>query len=409
MTALKAKSMQWRAALFVLFSSVLPPGVALAAGNAGYFGAAAPTPYWTDYLGDFRIEGLAAEPGDEIAFFDPQGVLCGVYVVPEGSAGQYGIVHVYGDDPATTVDEGASPGEVLTLRVWDSSAGREYSHAELDLSVATIGSYPPSSLPPVWQDQAGYVLNVDTVAGRHFPEPVATPYVANYIGALIVRGLPAEVGDEVAVFDPAGVLTGWARVSEPGQYGVVQVYGDDPDTATDEGAEEGDALTFRVWDRSLAQEYDTTQLSLTAGTPLGSFTASSVPPAWTRDGAYVLDLAVNATLDVDDNGVADAATDGILILRYLFGFRGDALIADAVASDAGKKTSTELEAGLALLENNGLDADGDGRLDALTDGLLIQLFLTNELASVPLDEYLGDDATRTTRTDIENHLNRYLP
>ena len=35
------------------------------------------------------------------------------------------------------------------------------------------------------------------------------------------------------------------------------------------------------------------------------------------------------TIDVDGNGVADPLTDGILLLRYLFGFRGDVLIAGA--------------------------------------------------------------------------------
>jgi hypothetical protein len=39
-------------------------------------------------------------------------------------------------------------------------------------------------------------------------------------------------------------------------------------------------------------------------------------------------------LDVDGNGQIDALTDGLLILRYLFGLEGDTLIAGVVAQDA---------------------------------------------------------------------------
>jgi hypothetical protein len=43
--------------------------------------------------------------------------------------------------------------------------------------------------------------------------------------------------------------------------------------------------------------------------------------------------------DVDGNGVADAATDGVLILRYFAGFRDAALIANAIGAQATRTTS----------------------------------------------------------------------
>ena len=50
------------------------------------------------------------------------------------------------------------------------------------------------------------------------------------------------------------------------------------------------------------------------------------------------------SLDVDNDGRFDAPTDGLLILRYLLGYRGAALIADAVATNGGERTSaTEIE------------------------------------------------------------------
>ncbi len=55
-------------------------------------------------------------------------------------------------------------------------------------------------------------------------------------------------------------------------------------------------------------------------------------------------------LDVDGNGTADAMTDGILIVRYLFGFRGDILIDGAVAPDAIRDTAPEIEAFLGSFD-----------------------------------------------------------
>ena len=40
------------------------------------------------------------------------------------------------------------------------------------------------------------------------------------------------------------------------------------------------------------------------------------------------------TLDVDGNGKAEPLTDGLLIIRYLFGFTGEALTSGAISSNA---------------------------------------------------------------------------
>ena len=53
--------------------------------------------------------------------------------------------------------------------------------------------------------------------------------------------------------------------------------------------------------------------------------------------------------DIDGNGYMDALTDGLLALRYLFGLQGDTLINGVVASDATRKTAEEIEAHLETL------------------------------------------------------------
>jgi len=48
-------------------------------------------------------------------------------------------------------------------------------------------------------------------------------------------------------------------------------------------------------------------------------------------------------LDVDGNGKLDALTDGLLIMRFLSGFRGDALLRNAVANDANRTSANDVE------------------------------------------------------------------
>lgn len=48
-------------------------------------------------------------------------------------------------------------------------------------------------------------------------------------------------------------------------------------------------------------------------------------------------------LDIDGNGQVDALTDGLLLIRYLFGLRGPTLIAPGTAPGAMRTTSGQIE------------------------------------------------------------------
>ena len=52
-------------------------------------------------------------------------------------------------------------------------------------------------------------------------------------------------------------------------------------------------------------------------------------------------------MDIDQNGTVDALTDALLLLRYSFGLRGDALIAGAIGAGAARNTAQAIEAYLA--------------------------------------------------------------
>ena len=52
-----------------------------------------------------------------------------------------------------------------------------------------------------------------------------------------------------------------------------------------------------------------------------------------ENGVFAQRFAIPIPLDVDGDGAADPLTDGILALRYMFGFRGETLITGAVNDD----------------------------------------------------------------------------
>jgi hypothetical protein len=81
-----------------------------------------------------------------------------------------------------------------------------------------------------------------------------------------------------------------------------------------------------------------------------------------------------APLDVDGSTSVGALTDGLLALRFLFGFTGSSLVTGATDGTCTRCSAADI---LAYLNGLGLalDIDGDGALGALTDGLLILRFL----------------------------------
>jgi hypothetical protein len=96
--------------------------------------------------------------------------------------------------------------------------------------------------------------------------------------------------------------------------------------------------------------------------------------------------AGQCTPDVDGNGKLDALTDGILLLRYLFGFTGNSLTAGAIGSGATRTTPAAVKAFLDQPDCfELLDLDENGKPDALTDGIVLirQMF-----------GFVGDDMVR---------------
>ena len=87
-------------------------------------------------------------------------------------------------------------------------------------------------------------------------------------------------------------------------------------------------------------------------------------------GIFAQRFAALATLDIDGNGSLEARTDGILVLRRFFGFNGPTLTDDAIGEGCTRCDADAIEPYIAQLGLI-LDIDGDGTLRPLTDGILI--------------------------------------
>ncbi len=122
------------------------------------------------------------------------------------------------------------------------------------------------------------------------------------------------------------------------------------------------------------------------------------------------DVVEACTLDADGNATVDALTDGLLFIRHMFGIRGSSLIEDSVGNGCTRCTAPQIEAFLEQCAATSVsDFDGNGTIDALTDGLLNLRFLFGLRDAALIDNSVGDGCTRCTALEIETNLQGLLP
>ncbi|MBK8739429.1 MAG: S8 family serine peptidase [Betaproteobacteria bacterium] len=117
-----------------------------------------------------------------------------------------------------------------------------------------------------------------------------------------------------------------------------------------------------------------------------------------------------SALDVDASNNPtryDALTDGILVLRYLFGLTGAPLVDNALGPTATRTDPDALRLHIAGI-GAALDIDGDGQIDALTDGLLILRYMFGMRDTALVADVVTPGAPRTP-TEIEAHLHGLMP
>ncbi len=129
--------------------------------------------------------------------------------------------------------------------------------------------------------------------------------------------------------------------------------------------------------------------------------------AATVSATFALSTIGTRILDIDASTAYLPESDGMLVLRYLFGLRGTALTTGVLGTGAVRtgdpQMSTYLQDILPLL-----DVDGNGQVDALTDGLMIMRKLLGQTGTAITQGALGVGATRNT-ADIEAYIQTLKP
>jgi len=111
--------------------------------------------------------------------------------------------------------------------------------------------------------------------------------------------------------------------------------------------------------------------------------------------------------DMDGNGEVDALTDGLLIIRYAFGLRGDTMVVGAIASNSplsSAQVQTRVDTNISIA-----DIDGNGQIDALTDGLLILRYMFDLSGEALINNAVAINAPRATAASIQSYIDNYLP
>lgn len=113
------------------------------------------------------------------------------------------------------------------------------------------------------------------------------------------------------------------------------------------------------------------------------------------------------SIDVDGNGSYDALTDGLLIIRYLFGLTDALLTNGAVGAMATRTTPQDILQYLNGMRT-ALDVDGNNQSDALTDGLMLLRYLFGLRGSAVSSGAIGVGATRSA-PEIEKYIQSLMP
>jgi hypothetical protein len=143
---------------------------------------------------------------------------------------------------------------------------------------------------------------------------------------------------------------------------------------------------------------DVTALRISASS--GQAMQPPLPPALPAPPA-------GATYDIDGDGAYDPLTDGVLIARWLKGVRGDALVAGAVAVGAARNAA-QIESHLGTL-GAALVVDGNHVADAQTDGVVILRRLFGATGQPLVRASIAAGAQRTSPDAVTSYLNGFMP
>ena len=122
--------------------------------------------------------------------------------------------------------------------------------------------------------------------------------------------------------------------------------------------------------------------------------------------SLTLNYSFGQSFDFDEDGDVTALSDGLMMLRFLFGFSSD------FSSLIGENSPHIGNPGVIIQRLNEhlsvMDIDDDGTTQALTDGLLLIRYLFGFRGDALISNAIGQGATRTDAATIEAHLNEMM-
>jgi CHRD domain len=179
----------------------------------------------------------------------------------------------------------------------------------------------------------------------------------------------------------------------------------------------------RAFDMTLTSSYNSAFFTASGGTAAGAFQRlianiasgnayfnlhSTTFAGGEIRGFFELELP---SLDVDVSNATSqfhALTDGLVMVRYMLAITGAPLVSGALGPTATRTDPVEIKAFLDATRAS-YDIDGNGSVDAATDGVLIVRYLMGIRDNALVEGALGAGATRTLPGDVASYMLTLMP
>ncbi len=178
----------------------------------------------------------------------------------------------------------------------------------------------------------------------------------------------------------------------------------------------------QTFDMTLASSYSSPFVAASGGTAAGALTALATGIASGRayfnlhssafgGGEIRGFLELEPSLDVDVSNTQTqyhSLTDGLIMVRYMLTITGAPLVNGALGPTATRTDPDQIKTFLDATKT-AYDIDGNGNVEAATDGLLIVRYLMGIRDDALVAGTLGAGAMRTSPTDIANYILTLMP
>jgi|GEM_PF-4456249 len=316
---------------------------------------------------------------------------------------------------ATAIDENSGAVQVIYTATADDSAdisGGVIFSLEDTAAYASTGSGSLESVVSI-PELASSIQHVYVSESTKSEDGSQATVVVSYNADDSITtglGLRVHYNSSLLTFDQFAEVLSTDNIASDGPFNDTEDLDNDP--STDKYLMAAWTSLFGSWPGALPETLVAIDFTVTEPaddveyTSIG-FSSSSDAAGYRFVGdSYDLNI-VNAIWDFDQSGSADALTDGLLLLRHAFGLRGSMLTNDAVAPDS-PLIAAEVELSVDSAYSVA-DIDENDTVDALTDGLLLLRYLFGLRGEALIADAVSLEGTRTSVADIESHIQNFMP